>query len=352
MEELNLITSKNAESEDRHQKQLLDMETEFHRKIIVEYEKNKELLTNFHKLRDESNAKLRKTAGYLEDTIESMESDFKQQIEARRDRIHQLIQYNDSLKKEFVEYCRQEKVDFERQLVRVRLDYEKRLLHEQEVNNKWRNEAGVLSKKYNLSTREGAKLKEDFLVVHDAHGELKMVIEEIGQEKEELRIEIQKLHNLLADKSRMIEDVTRQKSQLEEAMKEVEDEFAALQRKLEPKEEEIRVRLEEMRILEIELETLNKNNAELERILSATHQKHEGLTQEVKQKTMANQEMKTSLSRVIAEIHLLNDVILKPDLLKAAVVKLYSKWVVEVVIIYFNIHLCRLLLVLPLQVQK
>lgn len=148
VEELNLITANNAEAEGAHQKQLLDMETEFHRKIIVEYEKNKELSGSFNKLRDESNSKLRKTAGYLEDTIESMESDFRQQIDNRRERIQQLVDYNESLKKEFVEYCQQEKAQYERQLVALRLDYEKRLLHEQEVNNKWRNEAGVVSKKY------------------------------------------------------------------------------------------------------------------------------------------------------------------------------------------------------------
>lgn len=325
MEELNLITAKNAEAEDTHQKQLLSMETEFHRKIIVEYEKNKELQTNFNKLRDESNAKLRKTAGYLEDTIESMESDFRQQIEARREKIQQLNQYNDSLKKEFVEYSKQEKLDFDRQLVRLRLDYEKRLLHEQEVNSKWRNEAGVLSKKYNQSVKENVKYKEDFLRVHEAHGELKLAIEESVHEKEELQTEIDKLQLKLSEKDKIIEGMTRKGFQVENAKKEVEDRLENLQKQLKPKEEEIRVKSEEMKTLETELETLHRNNAELERVLSGTHQKQEGLTTEVKQKIIANLEMKTYLARVIADIHLLNDFVLKPEQLKKEVVKLYGK---------------------------
>lgn len=325
IEELNLITAKNIEAQENHQRQLLEMETEFHRKIIIEYEKNKELQTSFNKLKDESQAKLRKTAGYLEDTIESMESDFKQQIDNRRERIQQLIQYNESLKKEFVEYCRQEKLQYERQLVRVRLDYEKKLLHEQEVNSKWRNEAGVLSKKYGQASKENVKLKDDFLVVHEAHGDLKSIIEEHEQDKEEFQSEIQKLHLQIAEKERFIEGLTKRYQQLDGSKTALDKEINILQQQLHPKEEQIRISSEQMRTLEAELESLHKNNTELERILSGTRQKHEALSNEIKQKTIAVHEMKTYLARVFADIHLLNDFILKPEELRKEVVKLYTK---------------------------
>lgn len=325
IEELNLITAKNLEAQEAHQRQLLDMETEFHRKIIIEYEKNKELQTSFNKLKDESQAKLRKTAGYLEDTIESMESDFKQQIENRRERIQQLIQYNESLKKEFVEYCRQEKLQYERQLVRVRLDYEKRLLHEQEVNSKWRCEAGVLSKKFGQAAKENAKIKDDFVVVHEAHADLKSIIEEHEQEKEESQNEIQQLHSQISDKERALEVLTKRFQHLEESKTALEKNMSLLQGQLLPKEDQIRIKSEQMRTLEAELESLHRSNTELERILSGTRQKHEALAHEIKQKTIANHEMKTYLARVFSDIHLLNDFILQPEQLKKEVVKLHSK---------------------------
>lgn len=325
MEELNLITAKNVEAEDTHQKQLLDMETEFHGKIIVEYEKNKELSLGLNRLRDESNAKLRKTAGYLEDTIESMESDFKQQIDNRRERIQQLVEFNESLKKEFVEYCRQERDQFERQFVRLRLDHEKKLLHEQDVNSRWRNEAGVVSKKFNHTTRENDKLKEDFLEMHEAHRELQEVIEESSRKQEEITNEMQKLMLQAVEKDRVIEGYAKKVADLEAEKLSVEVQSNALKSELAPMDKELHRKSEEMRILESELESLHKTNADLERILSGTKQRHEGLANDVKQRTMAHHEMKTCLARVIAEIHMLNELTLKPDQLKRAVVKLYSK---------------------------
>lgn len=320
-----MITAKNAEAEDKNQKLLMDMETEFHRKIIIEYEKNKELSASFNTLRDESNAKLRKTAGYLEDTIESMESDFKQQIDNRRDRIQQLVQFNESLKKEFVEYCRQEKDQHERQMVRLRLELEKKMLHEQEVNSKWRNEAGVVSKKFNQMAKENNKLKEDFLEIHEAHSELQSVIENNSQEREEMHREMEKYMQQVTEKEQIIEGLSKRVRVLETEKNEIQEQCNGLQSQLKPKDDELRHKIEEMRVLESELESLHKTTTDLERILSGTKQRHEGLANDVKQKTIAHHEMKTYLARVIADIHMLNDLILKPDKLKKEVVKLYAK---------------------------
>lgn len=320
-----MITAKNAEAEDKNQKQLMDMETEFHRKIIIEYEKNKELSASFNTLRDESNAKLRKTAGYLEDTIESMESDFKQQIDNRRDRIQQLVQFNESLKKEFVEYCRQEKNQHERQMVRLRLELEKKMLHEQEVNSKWRNEAGVVSKKYNQMTKENNKLKDDFLEIHEAHSQLQSIIEENSKEQEETHRKMEECMQQLMDKDRIIEGLAKRVGELEADKKVIQELCNGLQSQLKPKDDELRHKIEEMRVLESELECLHKTTADLEGIISGTKRRHEGLANDVKQKTIAHHEMKTYLARVIADIHMLNDLILKPDKLKKEVVKLYGK---------------------------
>lgn len=325
VEELNLITARNAEAEDAHQKKLLLMETEFHRKIIVEYDKNKELSASFHQLRDESNAKLRKTAGYLEDTIESMESDFKQQIDNRRERIQQLIEYNGSLKLEFAEYCRQERAEFERQLVRLRLDYEKRLLREQEVNSKWRSEAGVISKKFSQAMRESGKLKEEFIEVHEANSDLQAMLEENGQERTELVAEVQRRDQQLQEKERMVEGLVKRVGESEEEKRQLLEQVNVLQKKLTPKDKEIRRKSEELTSLTSELEALHRANMELERILSGTKQRHEVLVSQVKQNAIEAHGTKTQLTRVIADINLLNEFILKPEQLKMEVVKLFGK---------------------------
>lgn len=325
IEELNLITARNAEAEDAHQKQLLDLETEFHRKIITEYDKNKELSASFNKLRDESNSKLRKTAGYLEDTIESMESDFRQQIDNRRERIQQLVEYNESLKKEFVEYCQQERAQNERELVGLRMDYEKRMLHEQEVNSKWRNEAGVISKKFGQASKENNKLREDFSEVQEANAELQSVIEENGLEREEMKSELQRLFMQLQERDRTIQGLVRRVNELESVKASVEGQMTSLRLQLEPKDAEILKNAEDLRNLMNELEYLHKNKTELELAVTNTKQRNEGLLVEMKLRSVENHKTKTYLSRVIADVHLLNDFILQPEKLKKAVVKLFSK---------------------------
>lgn len=303
----------------------MQMETDFHRKIILEYEKNQELAASFNKLRDESNAKLRKTAGYLEDTIESMESDFRQQIDNRRERIQQLVASNESLRLEFIEYCRQERAQFERQLVQLRLDYEKRFLHEQEVNSKWRNEAGVVAKKYGQTIKENSRFREDFLAVEQANRTLQSLVDEAGHENQELKANVSKLQAQLQEKVREIESFVRKVTASEEKQVAVEIRLGAVQTQQVERENEIRRRSEELRSLSTELESLAKNNADLERQLSSTKQRQEGLAIEVKAKSVEIHRVKTYLARVIADVHLLNELILKPEQLKKAVVKLYAK---------------------------
>lgn len=323
VEELNVITAKNCEAQDAHQKHMLNMETEFHRKIIVEYEKNKELTASFNKLRDESNAKLRKTAGYLEDTIESMESDFKQQIESRRERIQQLVDCNENLKLEFVEYCRQERAQFERQLVAVRLEYEKKMLHENEVNSKWRGEAGVMSKKFAQVTKENKRLREDFVEVQEANKELQLAID-TSKEMEELQEEIERQQLIVQEKDRQLDALKNVIHELEVERTELNKEIAIVRGQI-PKDEEVRRKADELRSLTAELESLSKSNVDLERMLKGQKLRTEGLTMEVKEKVNENQKLKTFNGRVIADIHLLNEFILKPENLSKEVGKLFSK---------------------------
>lgn len=173
--------------------------------------------------------------------------------------------------------------------------------------------------------KENNKLKEDFIEVQEANVELQSIIEENAQERQETKVEMQKVLLQLQDRDRAIQGLLKRVGDLESEKKLMEGRLVALQGKLQPKDEENRRKAEELRNLTAELESLNKLKTDLDLLLTNTRQRQEGLSVQVQQKTVENHEMKTHLSRVITDIHLLNDFILKPEQLKKEVVKLFSK---------------------------
>lgn len=282
-----------------------------------------------NKLKDDCEVRLRKSAGYLEDTIESMENDFKKQLEARRDTIKTMVSKYDTRNLEFIEYCRQEKLDFEQHLVKLRLTYEKKLKHEQEVNSKWRCEAGVLSKKFSAVTKTNAKLKTEIELIRNEYEQLKRTIEDQRLEIDSLNNQQKIMESNLKDRERKIIDLQRGKDQLETVQTTLNERLDDMRRRMEPKERENIERKAQIMDMGFELETLQNKNMKLELVLQETTEKHYANEIELKKKILLSQELKTHLSRIVADILLCYDDLQSPASLKSSVKSLYTKLIIK-----------------------
>uniref|UniRef100_A0A1B0FLM8 Uncharacterized protein n=1 Tax=Glossina morsitans morsitans TaxID=37546 RepID=A0A1B0FLM8_GLOMM len=114
-----------------------------------EHKKTVELATQYSE-----QAKLKKSAGTLQDTVEGLELDYKKQLDERKGLIRDLMKEMEDKKVEFIAYCRQVEVENDRNMAETQIEYEKCLTTERNETQLWRGRAGVLQKKYDTLTKE------------------------------------------------------------------------------------------------------------------------------------------------------------------------------------------------------
>jgi cilia- and flagella-associated protein 57 len=69
VEELNIITASLAQEKEQHQKALAELESKFHQKIIVEYEKAVTVKKYTEEMRESYEEKLKKATHCLQDAV-------------------------------------------------------------------------------------------------------------------------------------------------------------------------------------------------------------------------------------------------------------------------------------------
>ncbi|KAG5674865.1 hypothetical protein PVAND_004810 [Polypedilum vanderplanki] len=111
IEQLNELTMTLTKSNEKHQREVEELEANFNEKIIVEYENQKALKKKVDEVIELYEEKLRKSSSCLQETIDGLEANFKKQIEEKNEYVETLMKEMKDKEKEFQEYCRQVEID-------------------------------------------------------------------------------------------------------------------------------------------------------------------------------------------------------------------------------------------------
>lgn len=106
-EENNIIEATIEEIKDEHSRHFLSLEAKYNEKIITEFDKSSTLKSKMDDLREEYEKLLRKSSGCLQETINTLEKNFNQQLSERQNQIRLLLDEIQTKKHEFFEYCNQ-----------------------------------------------------------------------------------------------------------------------------------------------------------------------------------------------------------------------------------------------------
>ncbi|KAI9579539.1 hypothetical protein GQX74_006076, partial [Glossina fuscipes] len=107
IEEMNLIAFQIRDLKKEHKKRLNHLATQYSERMLIEYQKFFKLRESKLELRENYEAKLKKSAGKLQDTVEGLELDYKKQLHERKGLIRDLMKEMKDKKVEFIAYCRQ-----------------------------------------------------------------------------------------------------------------------------------------------------------------------------------------------------------------------------------------------------
>lgn len=326
IEEFNIITEQIAKTKDENDQALLDLETKFHEKIIIEYEKSKKIKTAMDDMREDYEQKLRKSAGCLQDTIEALEMDFKKQLQERQELIRQLMEENDAKKTEFVEYCRQVEIDNDRNMVESQLHYEKLLKEQQETSIKWRGESGVANKKLATISKECEDLQEEIHNLRTEHSKYQKKIRGYQKDIDDLKKEIEERDHTIRTREKRVNELQKKNQELEKYNQAMGHKIRELEAQIEPREREIKEKKDQIADMENELEGLQQNNLQLELQLSELKDKYHGTEMELKVERVKSKTARTQVSKICGDIYQVSREIQNPNRLKIVVQQLFHRY--------------------------
>lgn len=326
VDEFNILTENIAQTKDEHAKALIDMETDFHEKIIIEFNKSAKVKKQMDAMREDYEVKLRKSAGCLQDTIEALEMDFKKKLQERQELIRQLMKEMDAKKAEFVEFCSQVDVDNDRKMVETKLFYEKRLKDENDAMLKWRADAGVLEKKLSSVSRNCEELEKEKDVLRAEHYKTLGIIRGFQRDVDELKKECEDRDQTIREKEKRVGDLQKKNQELEKYKQVLNHKIVELKAQIEPREREIREKKDQIIDMEKELENLEKHNLQSELQLSELRDKYISCEHELRLERNRCRNSRTQVSRICGDIYHVSGYIQEPTELKTEVMKLYHRY--------------------------
>lgn len=346
VEQLNELTTQITKLQEKHQRETEKLEANFNEKIIVEYENTSRIKQKMGEQREDFEEKLKKSTNCLQETIggiimmisdwsfnlfkffstESLENDFKLQLEERQKHADQLLKEIEQKEMEFVEYCKQVEIDNDRNMVESQLSYEKRLKDSEEVITKWRGEAGVLKKKNSVITKECEELRKDVENLRSQQTKFKDRIKNYQKDVEDLKKEINERELTIKDKEKRLVEFQKKNQELEKYKQVLTHKMNELKSEIEPREIEIKEKKEQIFEMEKELKNLQHSNTNLNLKLSEMKDKLIGFEKDLKIERVKSRNARAQLTQICSEIYEVTNYIQRPDKLKEEVKNLYQRY--------------------------
>ncbi|XP_023305499.2 cilia- and flagella-associated protein 57 [Lucilia cuprina] len=324
-EEMNQITFQINDLKEEHKKQLDNLANQYSERMLIEYQKFTNLRESMLELRESYEEKLKKSAGTLQDTIEGLESDYKKQLDERKELIRELMKEMQDKKIEFVEYCRQVEVENDRNMVETQLQYEKRLTTERNETQLWRGKAGVLQKKYEGLTKDVDNLLEEVETLKEEHNKSQRTIGRLNRNIEDLQKDISDREYAINAKEKRIQELLHKNQELDKYKQVLNHKIAELKAQIEPREFQINDKRKHIMEMETELAGLNQNNSHLELQLKELKDKYLSNVADLKLERHRARAGRECIQNLCSEIYHVAGLINSPDKLKVAVKDLFQR---------------------------
>lgn len=239
-----------SEMNETHERQLLDLEERFNKKLIVEFNQSTALRTKIDATKEEYEKLLRKSSQCLQKTIDRLQQSCKQQLDQQKEEIRLLTDEIKTKKSEFVEYCKQLHTDYDRQLIGLKTKFEKQLQTTDDEIVRWRTTAGIANRKIDAFATDFEQLKQAKMALAIEHDQKKKQAEQLLHDRCELQRELSVRDEIACEKDARLIQVTQTIQQQNATKQFLNQHIADLQRQIERHEREIQSQAEQIKSLE------------------------------------------------------------------------------------------------------
>lgn len=324
-EEMNHITFQINSIREDHRVQLDTLATQYSERMLIEYQKFTNLRENMLELRESYEDKLKNSTGTLQDTVEALENNYKQQLNERKELIRDLMKEMQDKKDEFIEYCHEVELENDRNMVSTQTEYENKLTTERNETQMWRGKAGVLQKKYESQSKEIDNLLEEVEILKEEHQKSQRNIAKQLRNIEDLQKDIADRDYAINGKEKRIQDLLHKNQELDKYKQVLGHKIAELKAQIEPREFQINDKRKHIIEMEAELEGLNQNNLQLELQLKEMRDKYLSNSIELRTERHRAKASRECLHAICSDIYYVAGEINSSEGLKKAVKELFRK---------------------------
>ncbi|BFG04282.1 cilia- and flagella-associated protein 57 [Drosophila madeirensis] len=324
-EEMNHITYQINFIKEEHRVQLDTLANQYSERMLIEYQKFTNLRENMLELRESYEDKLKNSTGTLQDTVEALENNYKQQLNERKGLIRDLMKEMQDKKAEFIEYCHEVEMENDRNMVATQTEYENKLTTERNETQMWRGKAGVLQKKFEAQSKEIDNLLEEVETLKEEHYKSQRCIQKQINNIEDLQKDIADRDYAINGKEKRIQDLLHKNQELDKYKQVLGHKIAELKAQIEPREFQINDKRKHILEMESELEGLNQNNIQLELQLKEMRDKYLSNVAELQTERHRAKASRECLNAVCSDIYYVAGEINSAEGLKKAVKELFQK---------------------------
>lgn len=242
--------AKMAETNEMHQKQMLELEETFNKKLITEFEQSAALRAKIDEIKEEYEKLLRKSSQCLQKTIDRLQQSCKEQLDQQKEEIRLLTEEIKSKKSEFVQYCKQLHTDNDRQLIDLKSKFEAQLKEADDAIVQWRTAAGIATRKIDAFASSFDQLKQEKSILVAENEQKKLQIEQLLHDRCELQRELAVRDQIATEKDSRLTHVTQTIQQQNAAKQFLNRHIADLQSQIARQEKEIQSKNDAIKTLE------------------------------------------------------------------------------------------------------
>ncbi|XP_062412142.1 cilia- and flagella-associated protein 57-like [Sardina pilchardus] len=316
-----------TDSQEKHNKDVQDLESTSSQKLLLEYEKYKELQVKSQSMQMDYELQLQALEKEKASALQSLTLYYEGSMKEREMLLEQCQEEARTQLREFEESKRQMEEDSDREIQDLRLHYQRLLTAEKETNLKMKGDTGIMKKKFSSLQKE---IDEKNMQIEQLKGEqnrLQAVIKSMEKDTMTLKKEILERDETIQDKERRMYDLKKKNQELEKFKFVLDYKIKELRKQIEPRENDIKEMREQIQEMESELDSLHTQNikqklniSELSVKLMATENELHKEIQRVLDGQALMKRFKTDLHNCVAFIQ-------EPQRLKPAIKDLHDRYI-------------------------
>jgi chromosome segregation ATPase len=248
---------------EQHTAELHEVETNFHKKLITQYDKFQELQQKNSRSQKQWEQLVREKQLEHTNSLQSLADELEARLRMKMADCERLVEEMRQQKAEYEEIRRQTEVDIDMEILNLHSRYDKKLKAAYEENLHYKGENSMMRKKFLSLQKEIDDAANEIQRLNNDHKRSQEIIKSLEKVAAQLKKDVQDRDTFIQDKERKVFELKKNNQELEKYKFVLDFKIKDLKKQIEPKEQDIADMHRHISGLNVELESYNGKNADV-----------------------------------------------------------------------------------------